>query len=112
MPKSHIKISTTSARRTARRLPGRSGAGAGVLEQLARADLLGHAGGLVAVGAAVLELDRRIFPLPGQALHVVSAPAPHRSLDDHVVDAGLVQRALDLLARMPLELGPHERTPV
>src|SRR5262249_38306546 len=82
---------------------------AGPLEKLAALDRLDHVLGLLAVDAAVLELDRGVAILPGHADQlgpVLPLPRHRRARDDLVLDPSLLQRLLHPPAGMPAELDP------
>src|SRR3954454_1663079 len=81
-------------------------------EELAVPDPGGHVRRLLAVDAAVLELDHRVLPLPAERLEVVALAAAHRPGDQLVVDALLVERLLDLPTRMGADLQPDIRAAV
>jgi len=44
-------------------------------------DPLGHVGRFLAVDPPVLELDRRVFALPGESLQLVTPAGPQRAGD-------------------------------
>src|SRR5581483_7672608 len=81
---------------------------AGVV-QLTRADPFDHVARLLAVHAAVLELDHRVEALPAEALELVAPTAADGPRDNHVLDARGVELALDTPARMPRDLDPEVR---
>src|SRR5207302_3526626 len=80
--------------------------------QGARSDRLCHLLRFLAVHAPVLELDHGVLALAAQALEVVARSLPQRALHDLVLDAHLVERALDAPARMALQLHPDVRAPM
>jgi bifunctional non-homologous end joining protein LigD len=85
---------------------------AALLVQPAGRDRRGHLLRILAVRGAVLELDRGVLALPGEALEVVALAGPEGPLDLLVLDAGVVQRLLHLPAGMARELDPPVRTSV
>jgi hypothetical protein len=82
------------------------------LEKVPPSDPVRHLLRLCPVCRPVLELDHGHDPLAGQRLDLRSGPAPHRHLDDLVVDALLVERLLDPPARVSIHLQECQRAPV
>src|SRR5207249_1275811 len=80
-----------------------------LLEELSGANRLSHSLRLLAVHAAVVELDRRVQPLPGQPRELLPLPPRERTEGEVVLDPGLVERLLHAPARVHLELQPHAR---
>src|SRR4051794_1850835 len=85
---------------------GGAGPGSGAL-QGPGLDPVDQLGGLLADHGAVLELDRRQDVLPGQLDVLGPLATAVGMLDELVVDARLIERLLDLPARMDADLDPH-----
>src|SRR5690349_19776370 len=95
-----LAISTRLMSRPAERRAGsHRGRRRARLEQLPGADARLHVLGLLAVHAAVLELDDGVLPLPAQPLELVALAPAHGACDQLVLDALLVERLLDAPAR-------------
>src|SRR4029078_11854152 len=63
----------------------------------------------LAVDRAVLELDHGVLALAAETFEVVALAGPQRALDELILAPRIVERLLDLPARMARDLRPRVR---